>query len=56
MFFDVNIRINVKNVGNTAVMATKAALRLQLTTLLIRPMVVGLIKNKGILMEREVQV
>ena len=54
-FLDVNIRLDVKNVGDTAVVATKAALRLQLATLLIRP-VVGLIKSLGALMEREVQV
>ena len=56
MFLDVNIRLDVKNVGDTAVVATKAALRLQLATLLIRPVVAGLIKNIGTSMEREVQV
>ena len=56
MFLDVNIGLDVKNVGDTAVVATKAALRMQLATLLIRPVVVGLIKNTGTSMEREVQV
>ena len=43
-FLDVNVRLDAKNVGGMAVLVTKAALRLQLATLLIRP-VVGLIKN-----------